>query len=128
MVTGDSGPVYEMPQNPLCHPSAHLLLLSGNRISSWAQGCQMQVTFSTSLTAGCGHDQLLVEPWVDVQEVDVPPLFSASCWLDVDVVSHFGREQTPRLVEQPHRRSLGANTVCAISSLRPLMLKLSNER
>lgn len=37
----------------------------------------MQVTFSASLAAGCGHDQLLVEPWVrgtSIQEVDVPPL------------------------------------------------------
>lgn len=56
------------------------------------------------------------------------PLSSTSCCLDVDAVSHSGRELASGLVEQPHRRNPGANTVCAISSLRLLMLKLSNER
>ena len=45
------------------------------------------------------------------------PASPTSCWPDVDVVGHFGQGQSPRMVEQRHRKSLDASTGCAISSL-----------
>ena len=51
-----------------------------------------------------------------LQEVGVrPPVFATSCWLDVDVGSRSGQGQSPRIVGQHPRRSLGTRQ--AISSL-----------
>lgn len=49
---------------PICFFSAETVLLAGHKAAG------VEVTFSASLPAGCGHDQLLVETWVGV--VGVP--------------------------------------------------------